>query len=212
MDEPIDWSSLPRPKFGHDVWFSLMLPDEVAKLNRLLSAINKWRSIEVSEFDEFKVKVESNPNPAWEDHGYDPLADEAFMMLETERVMFANLGVTIASAAENFLIGICKMRQVDCVNDRGETDFGIACQSLGKSLNVVISDLPGYQGNQRARMLGNCFKHSEGKTNERFVRKYGGNLGESIEYESESWEEMIAETETFLSEVIGLLKTDPHSS
>lgn len=211
MTEPIDWSSLPTLRFGDEGWFGMMLPDEITKLKRLLNAINKWRNTEDAEFDEFKSKVEANSNPAWAEHGYDPLADEAFMMLATERVMFANLSVTIASAAENFLVGICKMRSVNCANDRGETNFGIACQSLGNSLNVVISDLPGFGGNQRARMLGNCFKHSEGKTNERFVKKYGGDLGETIEYESEHWEEMIAETETLLSEVIGLLKTDPDS-
>ena len=199
----------PPSKFGDDVWFSMFLPDEISKLRRLLGAIGKWRQVADTEFDEFQKLCDQKRTPTWDEYGYDPAQDEAFMLLETERVMFANLAVTIASAAENFIIGICKVRGVNYVSDSGETPFGIACQGLGGSLKAVISELAGYSGNQRARMLGNCFKHSEGKTNQRFVDKYGGSLGEVIEYEKETWEQMIGDTETLLREIVSRLKTEP---
>src|SRR5271156_3493589 len=119
--------------------------------------------------------------------------------------MFANLGVCIAACAENFIIRVCKARVVTCVNKKGQTDFGIACTSLGASLKSEISQLPGYAGNQRARMLGNCFKHSEGKTNDCFVKKYGGVVGEEIKYEKEDWPLMIADTNRLLSEITAKL-------
>ena len=72
-------------------------------------------------------------------------------------------------------------------------------------MSAEISQLPGYGGNQRARMLGNCFKHSEGKTNDRFVEKYGGVVGEEIKFEKEDWPSMISDTKRLLSEIIAKL-------
>jgi hypothetical protein len=185
----------------------MFLPDEISKLRRLLGAIGKWRQVADTEFDEFQKLSEQKRTPAWDEYGYDPAQDEAFMLLETERVMFANLAVTIASAAENFMIGICKGRKLPCEKS-GKTDFAVALDSLGKAIGRTISELPGYGGNQRARLLGNCFKHTEGKTNQRFVDKYGGSVGETIEYEKETWEQMIGDTETLLREVVSRLKTE----
>lgn len=202
MSEAFDWSKLPKSPHGDDVWFRMILPDEIAKLRRLHEAICKWRAVADADFEAFERQCEQNRNPAWDEYGYDPAQDEAFMLLQTERVMFANLGVSIASSAENFIIGICRVRGNNFVNDAGESHYGIAFQSLGSSLNVVISELSGYSGNQRARMLGNCFKHSEGKTNERFAKKYNVPLGEPIEFEKENWPGMIADTDTLLSQVI----------
>lgn len=208
---PIDLSKLPPSKYGDDVWFSMLLPDEIGKLRRLHEAIGKWRIGTDAEFDDFKRQCDQNRNPVWDEYGYDPVQDEAFMLLETERVMLANLGVSIASTAENLIVGICKSRNVNALNNFGITDFGIACQSLGNSLKIVLSKLPGYDGNQRARMLGNCFKHSEGKTNQKFVEKYGGDLGMTIEYEKEDWLGMIADTQTMLTEIISRLKPEQKS-
>jgi hypothetical protein len=60
-------------------------------------------------------------------------------------------------------------------------------------------------------MLGNFFEPSEGKKNERFVRRHVGNLGEVIEHEKEAWEQMIGEIETLLGNIVSLIKTGPKS-
>jgi hypothetical protein len=202
MNEPFDWSKIPTSQHGDDVWFRMVLPEQIAKLRRLHEVINKWRAVADTEFASFQRQCEQNRKPAWGKYGYDPVQDEAFMLLETERVMFANLGVSIASCAENFIVGICKSRGNNYVNNAGESHYGIACKSLSSSLNVEISDLPGHAGNQRARMLGNCFKHSEGKANEKFATKYSVPLGEPIEFEKEDWSRMIVDTQTLLSEIV----------
>jgi hypothetical protein len=183
----------------------MTLQEEITNLTRLHTAILKWAGVAEMDLQGFRQEVEKRRTPQWDEYGYDPIIDEAFMLLGTERVMFANLGVSIAACAENFIIRVCKAREVNCLNKNGQTDFGIACQCLGCSLKTVISELPGYSGNQRARLLGNCFKHSEGKTNDRFVEKYGGVVGEEIKYEKEDWPSMIADTNRLLSEIIAKL-------
>lgn len=197
---PFDLSKLPTSNLRDDVWFSMFLPDEISKLRRLLGAIGKWRQVADTEFEEFHRLCDQKRTSIWDEYGYDPVEDEAFMLLATERVMFANLAVTIASGAENFIIGICKVRQLPCERN-GKTELSVALGSLGKAIAQTISELPGYGGNQRARLLGNCFKHSEGKTNKQFVKKYGGAIGEEIEYETEDWPSMIDATETLLNEI-----------
>lgn len=185
---------------GDDVLFSMFVSDEMSKLRRLLAAIGKWRRLVDTEFEEFQKLCDQKHTSIWDEYGYDPAQDEAFMLLATERVMFANLAVTIASAAENFIIGVCKARKLSC-GKNGKTDLSIALGSLGKAVGQAIPELPGYGGNQRARLLGNCFKHSEGKTNGRFVEKYGGAIAEEIEYEKEVWPSMIDATEALLNEI-----------
>jgi len=128
------------------------------------------------------------------------------MLLDTERVMFANLGVSIASVAENVIIDICKHRNVPLADSDGEADFGIICCNLNAYLGVIVSRLPGYAGNQRARMLGNCFKHNAGRTDSRFARKYKTTAEMTIEYEREDWLSMIEDTKVFLIEVVNRLK------
>ncbi|MBL4885762.1 MAG: hypothetical protein JKY95_14675 [Planctomycetaceae bacterium] len=182
------------------------MAEEIGKLKRLHKAICKWQEVAATELDEFQHQCSQNHNPAWDEYGYDPVLEEAFMLQETERVMYANFAVTIASVVENFIINICNVRGVACVNDFGETHFGIACQCLGCSLKVVIHELPGYTGTQQARLLGNCFKHSDGKKNQRFVNKYGGFLDEIIEYENEDWLKMIAETKLLFSGIVQRLR------
>lgn len=203
MSDELDLSKLSQPKYGDNVWFAMILPYEIANLTRLHGKVLKWVEITDKEFQESRQQAEKRCMPQWDEYGYDPISDEAFMLLGTERVMFANLGVSIAACAENFIIRVCKARGVKCVNGKGQTDFSIACTSLGTSLKIGIFQLPGYSGIQRARMLGNCFKHSEGKTNDSFVKKYGGVVGKEIEYEKEDWPSMIADTNRLLSEIIG---------
>jgi|GEM_PF-3338104 len=205
MSEQLDLSNLPQPKYGDDVWLGMILPDEIAKLARLHESILKWGEITNKEFQGFRLQAEKGLAPQWDEYGYDPISDEAFMLLGTERVMFANLGVSIAACEETFIIRVCKARGVNCLDEDGQTHFGIACQCLGCSLKTVISELPGYSGNQRARMLGNCFKHCEGKATDRFVKKYGGTIGEEIEFEKADWPSMIDDTKKLLYEIIAKL-------
>jgi hypothetical protein len=199
MNSQLDPSKLPVSTYADEIWFAQIVLIEIAKITRLYEAILKWDQVSGEEFDKFRLEAESRWTHQWDDYGYDPVADELFMLLCTQRVMFANLAVSIAACAENFILQVCTAREVNCLNNKKQTDYGIACNSLGNALGVVIAQLPGYDGNQRARILGNCFKHSEGKKNDRFVEKFGGAVDEAIEYEKEDWPLMIADTQELLS-------------
>jgi len=120
--------------------------------------------------------------------------------------MLANLGVSIAAAAENFFTRICRLRRLEHTSTKEKTDFKIACTSLEKSLKVKLFDLSGATGNHRARLLGNCFKHNEMKRDQEFVDAFGGNVDEAIEYENEDWNQTIAETRTVMQEIVKRLK------
>lgn len=204
----IDWSTVPQTKHGDDVFWGMIVPDEIAKLMRLHEAIRKWKDLTNSEFQEICDSVKQQQNSVWDRYSYDPLEDEAFMLLDTQRVMFANLGVSIAATAENFIIRVGMYRGLNCLNGDGQPHFDIACRCLGCSLKVVIFELPGYKENQRARMLGNCFKHSEGKTSDRYARKYKVPVGQAIEYEKEDWTGMIEGTRFLLTEISQRLTKD----
>jgi hypothetical protein len=184
--------------------FAMIATDEIDKLTWLYGAILKWDQESSKEFDEFQIEAKKRHSDLRDQYGYDPVEDEAFMLRETMRVMLANLGVSIAACAENFIVSYCKARGLNCLNSNGQTEFGIACGSLSKALKVEISKLPGYKGNQRARLLGNCFKHSESQKNDRFVEKFGGTVGEEIEYEKENWPSLIEETRTLLLQITRL--------
>ena len=61
--------------------------------------------------------------------------------------MFANLGVTIAGTAENFIIGFCKIRDVTCTNKYGDAHFRFDSHFLGCALKCTIHELQGHPGN-----------------------------------------------------------------
>lgn len=205
--EPFDWSQLPPSRFGDDAFVSMILPDEINKLKRLHGVICRWREVADEELKEFERTNEQKRNSAWAEYGHGPVQDEAFILLETERAMYASLGVAIASTAENLIIRIGEVRGLP--HSKGnKTDFSVALNSLRQATAEAVSDLPGYSGNQRARKLGNCFKHCEGKANEEFAAKYNVGIGETIEYEQEDWVSMIVDTETLLLEIIQRLKPE----
>ena len=205
MSDQLNLNNMPHSKLNYGDWLALIVPDEISKLRRLHEAIRRWDDVSAAEFEAFQKTVEQRRTPQWDEFGYNPAADEAFMLLSTQRVMFANLGVTIAACVENFVFRVCNALRIECLNAKQQNDFGIACQRLGKSVNSDISTLPGYSGGQRARMLGNCFKHAEGKKSDLWVKKFGGAEGDEIEYENEHWNSMINDSQRLLDGIVSRL-------
>ena len=202
----IDWSKLPQSKYGDDDFFRLLVPDEIAKLPRLHQVILNWQAATTLELEHFEQHSKAKHQPWWDEYDYDPVREESVMLLETERAMFASLAVSIASTAEHFIVRLCKHRNVSLTDADGESDFGIICENFSKSIGVTVSSLPGYPGNQRARFLGNCYKHNGGMTDSRFAKKYKTTEGEIIEYETENWTAMIDETRALLFEICDRLE------
>ena len=201
----IDLSNLPASSVTEDDFFAWTVPNEIARLRRMHRAVGTWGDISAQELADYEVEMAAQHNSLWDAYAYDPVTDESMGHADTECAMYAVLGVAIASSAENFIRRICKRRGIPLIDDEGESHFGIICTNFNKSFGTQVSDLPGYKGNQRARILGNCFKHNSGETDERFKKKFKTPGGEEIEYETEKWDQMIDDTGTLLYEICALL-------
>lgn len=202
-NEPIDWTKMPLTGSDDREWYGVLMADSVNRLTRHHAAIKKWNELVQVELRDLAAETAGKRHPAWEEHGYDPVGQEAEVLLDTERAMFGSLGVAIAATAENFIVGICKDRKIPLTDEDGESDFGIICCNFNAALKVIVSSLPGYAGNQRARLLGNCFKHNDGRTDARFAKKYKEETeGRIIAFEAEEWDGMISATETLLREIV----------
>ena len=191
-DSPDTAGALPALLPPEGTFYRLtILPIEEEELDRLHAAILQWKALTHQQFTEFQQRVDAQRNPVWDQYGYEPVEDEAVMLLETERAMWATLGVSIASVAENFVIRVYNDRSVPHRTKQHETSFHVASTRLNWILGSDICTLQGYAENQQTRMLGNCFKHTEGRTNKRYVDKFGGDTDLVIAYEREDWPRLI---------------------
>ena len=154
-----------------------MIPDHIDVLTRLHQGIQKWEALAADELRAFAKECEAAPEPSWENYGYDPVTEEAFMLHRTERAMFATLAVAIASTTEDLVGLFCDSLRIK--PDR-RPNWGNRKQALERTLKLRFDDLPGFALNKRARLLGNCFKHRSGKTDTEFVKGLGGEGGVEI--------------------------------
>jgi hypothetical protein len=200
-DQPLIPNLPQRESDGALSYVLIDIPIEIDKLRRLYSAIVKWRGVAAEEFKEHEQNIEAKRSPQWDDYGYDPISEEAFSLGQTERAMFATLGVSIAATAENFIVRVCVDLGLECRDKGGVTRFSIACKSIGERIGAKVTELPGYDENSRARLLGNCFKHNDGRRSEELVECCGGDPGDEIKYENEDWKTMIDKTNCLLCSI-----------
>lgn len=181
-------------------WFA---NDEAERLTRLLTAIGKWKTLAQDEFDSYVEAHERDGNIP--DGLYDHFADEAFSLQNTERAMYGTLAVAIASFTEKFVGNICWSKQLAYVTKQGKSiarpTWGDKQRTIEQHLRIQFQNMPGFMGNRRARLLGNCFKHSGGKISQEYASAFGGSTGIEIEFENEGWPQMIEDTRTFLVEL-----------
>jgi len=175
-------------------WYELRVPDEISRLRALRQAILKWTDLAQREF---AARWEGQEGVAdWRaDWGYDPQADDAFTLQQTERVLFASLAVTISSTVESFVADICTSLRLKL---RDRADYGCKATALEEKLGVKFLSLPGHKAQRKARLLSNCFKHFGGKTDGEYVKAFDGPKDQEIEYEGEDWAGLLSGVETFL--------------
>lgn len=159
-------------------------------LKRLLAAIQSWAKAEDAALDA-RIETFMRANGGTIPEGYDGFSDEDYSIRETERIMFAGLAVAIASAAEPF----CK-RFVQKLRDAGTTKDAAAAK---------LAKMTGHSNYNRARILGNCFKHSNGNVSQDYVDTYnhGPKKGDKIDYRTENWASIIDGLCPFLLQVNG---------
>lgn len=187
-------------RFGVADEIAMFIPDVTARLQRLYASTVARRDAGQQALERFIADYQ--PSPIAESHGYDPIPQEVILNEQTDRVMFANLGVAIDAEKERFVIYICETVGLDYKDKQGNAHFGRACGSLAKKLGVDPRDLPGGALHEQARVLANCFKHGGWRMNEEAAAFLGGRVGDEIAFEDLDWPSMIAATGQVLEEIV----------
>jgi hypothetical protein len=172
-----------------------ILPLETEKLDRLRAAILKWQVISAEEFEHFRQRSEGQPAPPMADYGYDPVGDEAFMLGQTERVMWASFAVAIASAVERLFGSICDSLELPLP---AKPNWGHKKGAIEKKLGIDLASVDGFSGATLARLLGNDFKHNSGTVSPEHSSYSGRQIGVEIEYEKEQWQAILGNAKSFM--------------
>ena len=178
----------------------IIAKSEVSKLRAVYAAIRKWESIANDEH-ESSLPDFSQMSERQADWAADHFNDETFMLHMTSRAMFASFAVSVFASVENFVGALCEDLVITFRNPR--PNWRHKGDALEAHLRIEFRTLSGFIEINRARILGNCFKHNEGKTNDEYVAAFGGTLSQEIEYESENWSQSLSATEQFLLTLVG---------
>ncbi len=203
MSEELDFAELERE------YLRLVVQDEESRLLVLIDVIPTWQAVALDALTKrASVLRASKLDPDLRQTSEDDLGNDHDLVLQTVRALYASLAVSIASAAENYVGSICRRKNllVDAAgHPLARPDWGVKRQKLQDALAFNFDDLEGFVLNKKARLLGNCFKHSDGRRNEQLASQFGGTEGEVIEYENENWRDLIEGTGSFLHGIVSKL-------
>ena len=183
---------------------------DVDRLTALRESIQEWIGRQQRDLAAHAESRESKEMDEEEESWLsEQRADEACMIAETERLLYAGLAVAIMSTTETFTRRVCTTAGVQLLDKKGKPqkrpNWGHYRTGLERKLDTDFASMPGFPGCSRARILGNCFKHNGGRANDEYVKEYPGSLGDEIEYEKENWPDLIEATRTFLRGLTGKL-------
>jgi len=192
-----------------------ILKQEIENIQKLLSAIEKWYHVSAKELKDKKAQLKKRKDTHeydWDDFDY-----ELYMTNKVKRAMYASVAVALSAVAEDFLFCLCvnvglmkveikkgkdgrEKRIINNFNGKKikRPFWGCYRQLIENKIKIQFDKISCFDSIKRVRLLNNCFKHSYGITNEDFVKSFGGTLGDDICYESERWQELIKNCETFM--------------
>lgn len=163
-------------------------------------AVTKWKNVVGQELTVWQERLEVKENV--HEYDWDNIADEAYIMKKTERLMYANIAVSLFAIAENFIRILCLNLEGTKVQGKvkaiNRPTWGNLRQVLDQECGIDYETIKQFNVMDRVRILNNCFKHNSGEPNDEYVQKYGGDYIKEIEYEKKDWDTMISECETFL--------------
>jgi hypothetical protein len=178
--------------------------DEAAKLRAILRAIPKWQAIALEEIATLEANSSESFSSAQQHWRSEFINDQHYLADQTANALFAGLAVSAAAVVESTLGMLCAEQGVVFPNNR--PGWGEKRQGLEGVLGTIRLDtLASFGHANRARLLGNCFKHNGGKTNQDWVRAFGGAESQEIQYVDEDWAAMIAGVQDFLLDLVRVL-------
>lgn len=171
--------------------------EECSKLASVYQAIDKWEDVAA----EWKASRPDTMNMSdlqaqW---AADHFNDQAYMMHVAKQSMLGSFAVTMASSVENFIGALCEDRGIQ-LNDRAS--WGDKRQRLEADLGINFNALTGIEQVKKVRLLGNCFKHNQGKRNTECADEFGGVENEEIDFDGEDLSSLIDATLQFLLELV----------
>jgi hypothetical protein len=177
--------------------------DEAAKLHAIRLAIPAWERVATEQIkaeESADLSMLSNQQRDWR---ADYINDQNYLIDATTNALFAGLAVSVTAAVENTMGMLCA-EQGASLPQRAHWGHKVAAlqSRLGKS---ALSSLPSFAFANRARLLGNCFKHNSGKTNQEWVDAFTGVLDEEIRYADEDWKGLIDGVREFLLALVAAL-------
>jgi hypothetical protein len=175
--------------------------DERAKLTALLKAIPRWEKLAATEVQKAEQDIDwdalSDLQREWHENH---INDEHYLLHHTAERLYAGLAVSIMATLESILGMLCAEQGVKL---GPKADWGDKRKAIQRKLRKKRLDtFVGIAAVTRVRLLGNCFKHNDGKQNQEWVKKYGGKLHDEIEYRNEDWKELVDSIERFLLAVV----------
>lgn len=191
------------PEFIVGVGFFSWDCDHLVKLHK---AIQEWQE---KANDDLTISRKRLDAQYADDEGQEFLADwhsqEDARVRETVRIMYAGLAVAIASHVESCFEFFCERCGITLA---ARADWGAKRNQLEQTIGTAgcLSSVSGSSDVKKVRLLGNCFKHNDGKANAVFVDEYGGVLSEQIDYESQLWDEIINNVGDYLHEVFKMAR------
>jgi hypothetical protein len=195
-------SPVEDPVMVHDSWLFRMFADnETAFLYRLYAVALKCD--QDTEDDLLAVVSASVQHGVLREWIWESFKDQAFIRRDTIRLLFAHFSVTVTRSVENLLSDICQLKSLLLVDKNGQPltkpAFGHKRRAVESSLKISLEDLTGFDAVEKTRLMANCFKHRDGKTDQEFVDKLGGSPGEVIKFEQEDWPRVFYGLKAFLS-------------
>jgi hypothetical protein len=187
---------------SEDLFYAFGADDRVASMETVLRMITHGtdhvrqdKEDRISRLEKTAIDTGMDDEPEWI---YDMANDEFYLDDLSIRILYAGLAVIISSATENLFETICSHYHIKL---KSRAMWGDKRTALEGKLLISLEDLPGFKLNKRARLMANCFKHSDGRANEELARYTGVRKGDEIKYEIEPWDRIIRETERMFRDI-----------
>jgi hypothetical protein len=121
--------------------------------------------------------------------------DRYYGIEETKEGLYRSFAVSVASTVENLMGVFCSEHAVALPE---QPNWNHNRQGLERLIDdgMDINGLAGFDSANRARVLANCFKHSDGTVSQEYIDHIGPRmLGEEIRYQDENWSAVIDSTQ-----------------
>lgn len=190
------------PRMMDDQFFNeCIVRDECSKLESVYRAIDRWEDVAAAEWEASRPET-TEMDDLQAQWAADHFNDQAYMMHVTKQSMLwepCRHGCLLGGKLFRRFGALCEDRGIQL---RDRAGWGPKRQGLEAYLGTSFRDLGGIEQVTRVCLLGNCFKHNEGKIDQEFVDECGGNVGDEIDFDAEDWPTLIYAARRFLLELV----------